>query len=333
MLSNAIQRSWYESNFLTWLLLPISYFYRLVVWLRQTAYLIGILKTHRLSVPVIVVGNITVGGTGKTPLVIWLCEYLKKSGWSPGVVSRGYGGESTSWPQNVNQASDPRLVGDEPVLIAQRTQCPVSVGPDRVMAARRLLDEYECDIIISDDGLQHLALDRDVEILVIDGERRFGNEHCLPAGPLREPIKRLNTVDIKVVNGGTKDNECKMTLKMSEAVNVPDETNRKVLSGFGNNSVHAVAGIGNPERFFTQLRQSGLDIVPHPFPDHHTFVEKDLVFNDELPVLMTEKDAVKCKSFASKNYWYVPVEAMMSELFESELSKQVVNLISGNIHD
>ncbi|MDH3695549.1 MAG: tetraacyldisaccharide 4'-kinase [Gammaproteobacteria bacterium] len=326
MLSNAIQRSWYEPNLLTWLLLPISYFYRLVVWLRQKAYSIGILKTHRLSVPVIVVGNITVGGTGKTPLVIWLCQYLKNVGWKPGVVSRGYGGRSSSWPQIVSETNDPYLVGDEPVLIAQRTQCPVSVAPERVVAARRLLGEFECDVIVSDDGLQHLTLNRDIEIAVIDGERRLGNEHCLPAGPLREPIKRLNTVDLKVTNGKAQDIEYEMLLEMSTAINLLDEGVYKSLDEFKNKPIHAVAGIGNPNRFFTQLKKNGLDILPHPFPDHHAYTADDLRFNDAYPVLMTEKDAVKCKAFASKDHWYVPVDAIISERFEAQIKHRLANI-------
>ncbi len=328
-LSNAIQRSWYEPSLLTWLLLPVSYLYRLLVWLRQKAYAAGLLKTQRLPIPVIVVGNITVGGTGKTPLVIWLCEYLKKMGWKPGVVSRGYGGKSGS-SQLVNEASDPYLVGDEPVLIARCTRCPVSVGRDRVATAQKLLDKFSCDIIVSDDGLQHLALGRDIEIAVIDGERRFGNKLCLPSGPLREPVSRLNTVDMKVTNGKALENEHEMTLLMSDAVNLVDHSNRKALDEFRDKSIHAIAGIGNPDRFFFQLRRKELNILPHPFPDHHNFTKTDLDFNDNLPVLMTEKDAVKCSAFASENHWYVPVDAVMSEGFESKFSGRVADLRTGD---
>ncbi len=323
MLSNAIQRSWYDPNILTWFLLPLSYVYRCLVWLRNKACKVGIFRTYHLCVPIIVVGNITVGGTGKTPLVIWLCEYLKKTGWKPGVIGRGYRGQSESWPQVVTDKSNPNLVGDEAVLVARRTQCPVCVGPRRVAAAQRLLDEYPCNIIISDDGLQHLALERDIEIAVIDGERRFGNGYCLPAGPLRESIERLNNVDLKVTNGVAQDEEFGMDLVMLDPVNLQDESMRKSFTEFGSTPVHAVSGIGHPQRFFKQLDEAGLNIIAHSFPDHHTYVLDDLRFNDDHPVLMTEKDTVKCKAFASKEHWYVPVNAKLDERFEKEIEQRL----------
>lgn len=311
---------WYSEQPLVRLLVPVSWLYRLLVALRRVAYCTGLFRRHRLPVPVIVVGNITVGGTGKTPLVAWIAEYLKAHGYSPGLVSRGYGGRASHWPQQVRGDSDPLVVGDEAVLLARRTACPMAVGPDRVAAARALLEHRHCDVLISDDGLQHYALERDIEIAVLDGVRRLGNGHLLPAGPLREPRQRLRTVDFIVVNGGGGPGEFGMKLRAMAPRRVDSAEQTGTWEGFAGRTVHAVAGIGHPARFFDTLRRQGLELVEHPFPDHHRYGREDFVFaeSDE-PILMTEKDAVKCRQFERFNLWYVPVEAELDIRFGERL--------------
>jgi len=306
---------WYNKGFITLMLAPVSWLYCFVAIIRRFAYQSKLLKTHHIAVPVIIVGNITAGGTGKTPLVIWLVDLLRANGYSPGIVSRGYGGAARNWPQQVRVDSDPRMVGDEAVLLAHRCQCPMAVGPRRVDAALALLEHKDVDIIVADDGLQHYALGRDVEIAVIDGVRRFGNGKCLPAGPLREPRKRMKSVDIAVTNGVPGPREYGMSLKPGLVQNLVDSRQSHLLNSFANISkkVHAVAGIGNPDRFFQQLKDHGLDVIEHPFPDHYMYQHEDFQFDDDLPVLMTEKDAVKCRSFADKRYWVVPVDAKVDE--------------------
>lgn len=305
-----LENYWYGRHALAIFLIPFSWLFSLIVFLRRKGYKSGLFNVERFDIPVIVVGNITVGGTGKTPLVIWLANFLRKAGYFPAIVSRGYKGQATSWPQQVRADSDPVMVGDEAVLLAKRCQCPVAVGPDRIEAVRGLLKYSDCDIIIADDGLQHYALGRDIEIAVIDGVRRFGNGYCLPAGPLREPVSRLNEVDFVIVNGGgVMRLEYSMALAAGQVHNLHDDTLVQHPDDFRNQRVHAVAGIGNPDRFFSHLKRLGLDIIEHPFDDHHHFIAEDVQFDDDLPVLMTEKDAVKCKRFADGKYWYLPVEA------------------------
>ncbi|MDH3688156.1 MAG: tetraacyldisaccharide 4'-kinase [Gammaproteobacteria bacterium] len=308
MVATWLQRHWQQTDAVSIALLPLSWVYRLLVALRHGAYRVGIKSSCRLDVPVIVVGNITVGGTGKTPLVIWLAELLRTRGYMPGIVSRGYRGRSATWPQFVDGHSDPALVGDEPVMIARRTSCPVMVDPNRVRAARALLERGGCDVIVADDGLQHLALYRDIEIAVIDGERRFGNEFCLPAGPLREPVSRLSSVAIKVTNGSPQGKELAMELVATGFRQLTDAGTIKGPKHFAGEAVHAVAGIGNPERFFSQLRQLGVKIQPHVFPDHHRFRPEDLGIAGKDPIVITEKDAVKCEAFASARHWFLEVE-------------------------
>jgi len=276
-------------------------------------YRTGLLKVHHLSVPVIIVGNISVGGTGKTPLVTWLVDVLRTHGYAPGIVSRGYGGQATHWPQQVRVDSDPRMVGDEAVLLAQRCRCPMAVSPNRVDAAEALLEHTDCDIIVADDGLQHYALGRDMEIAVVDGVRRFGNQHCLPAGPLREPLSRLASVNAVVTNGVPGVREYRMDLVPGTLRNLQSTQKKATLKSFAGKTVHAIAGIGNPARFFRQLETQGMTVIEHPFPDHHPFAREDIVFEDDLPVLMTEKDAVKCQEFAGEQHWCVPVDAKLDE--------------------
>lgn len=317
---NALTDSWYRASPLTPVLRPLSWAWRGATAMRRAAYATRLLPRRRVAVPVIVVGNITVGGTGKTPLVIWLAGMLRREGYSPGIVSRGYRGRARHWPQQVRPDSDPEMVGDEPVVIARRTGCPVAVGPSRVAAAEALLEYEDVDVIVSDDGLQHYALARDLEIAVVDGVRRFGNRCLLPAGPLREPVSRLDRVDFIVVNGGTAQRrEFPMTMSAGELRNVRDESITCDPADLAHGSVHAVAGIAHPDRFYRQLRQLGLTPVEHDFPDHHAFSAGDLRFDDDLPVVMTEKDAVKCRRFCGDNCWYLPIEARPHERLESRL--------------
>jgi tetraacyldisaccharide 4'-kinase len=312
---------WYARSPWLVLLIPFAFVYRIIIALRRMAYRAGLLRSHRLAVPVIVVGNITVGGTGKTPLVAWLANYLRTEGLRPGIVSRGYRGRASSWPQQVRPDSDPAMVGDEAVMLAGQCRCPMAVAPDRVAAAEALLEHSDCNIILSDDGLQHYALRRDLEIAVIDGVRRLGSGFLLPAGPLREPARRLREVDMVVVNGLGGTGEHPMRMQAGAAVSLQNPEQRRDLDTFRGQSVHAVAAIGNPERFFQILRQVGMRVEGHAFPDHYPFKPEDLEFGDDRPVLMTEKDAVKCRVFARGNDWYVPVRVEMSREFTDRLGE------------
>jgi len=310
---------WYKDPFIGVCLMPLGFIFSDIARFRKYLYRVGVLKTQRLPVPVIVVGNITVGGTGKTPLIIWMAQLLKASGHKPGIISRGYGGQADVWPQSVRADSPVEIVGDEALLLARQSACPVVVGPLRVEAARQLLREAECTIILSDDGLQHYALHRDIEIAVVDGERRFGNGYCLPAGPLREPISRLQSVDLIIVNGEIyEDNEYAMQLVGDTAVNMLS-AERKPLTEFAAVECHALAGIGNPQRFFNKLASAGLACKTRSFPDHYKFQAGDILFSDSKPVLMTEKDAVKCAGFAGAQHWYVPVTALPEPKFAERL--------------
>ncbi|MBS0568993.1 MAG: tetraacyldisaccharide 4'-kinase [Proteobacteria bacterium] len=278
--------------------------------LRRWLYAIGLLPRVRLPVPVIVVGNITVGGTGKTPLAIALVEALRERGYKPGVISRGFGGNARE-ATRVEARSDPALVGDEARLIFDATGVPVAVARARAQAGRLLLQGGNIDVLIADDGLQHYGLHRAIEICVIDGERRFGNGRLLPAGPLREPLARLASVDFRICNGGEpKSGEVPMQLVGDSAVALTDSRER-ALRDFSGQRVHAVAGIGNPQRFFAQLRATGIDVIEHAFADHHAFVAAELGFGDALPVLMSDKDAVKCAAFAQPGWWRVPARAQL----------------------
>ena len=312
---------WYTRSPWLVLLTPLSLVFRLIVGLRQLAYKCGIRRSTRVSVPVIIVGNITVGGTGKTPLVAWLANYLRSKGYKPGIISRGYGGQASSWPQQVRPDSDPAVVGDEAALLATKTGCPMAVAPDRVAAANALINHSDCDVILSDDGLQHYALQRDIEIAVIDGVRRFGTGFLLPAGPLREPVGRLQEVDLIVVNGLGKGEEHPMRMLLGGVRNLLDPCKVCAIEAFRSQTVHAVAGIGNPERFFRSLQDAGLQVEPHSFPDHYRYRPGDIRFDDDRPVFMTEKDAVKCRHFAAKNDWFVPVEVRMSDEFCASLDE------------
>lgn len=312
-----IDSLWYRKQFFSYLLLPLSFVYRFFVYVRKLLYQLGYWQTYRFDIPVIIVGNITTGGTGKTPLVIELAKFLKQQGYQPGIVSRGYGGKAQSYPQWVNEDSDPHEVGDEAVLLARQTHCPVVVAPKRIFAVQQLVTKTASDVVLCDDGLQHYALHRDIEIALFDASRKFGNGFCLPAGPLREPKSRLQTVDYVITNGGSNENQYTMNLLPKEIYNL---VNPQLLlsSEQINFPVHAVAGIGNPDRFFATLKQLQFNIIEHRFPDHYQFKKNDFAFGDDQIIIMTEKDAVKCKKFAEKNMWVLSVKTQLNVKFLQE---------------
>jgi len=292
---------------------------------RRALYALRLLQRTRAGIPVVAIGNLTVGGSGKTPLAIHVAELLRAKGWSPAIVSRGYGGTASS-PRAATLASDPAEVGDEPVLMARRAGCPVWVGADRARAVAMLRQAHpECDVVVLDDGLQHYALARDLEIAVVDA-RGFGNGFLLPAGPLREPRTRLWTVDAVVAHDTDRVKGYAMRLEGDELHRATDARERRPVASFAGQRVHAVAGIGDPQRFFRHLAGLGVQAVPHPFPDHHPFRPADLEFGDEAPVLMTEKDAVKCKRFAKPTHWILPVRAVPDPAFDAWLQRRLGEL-------
>lgn len=308
-----IDKIWSGRSPLYLILLPLSGLYGLITWLIRLSYRMGWRKSWRSPVPVVVVGNLTVGGNGKTPVVIWLTEMLQKAGLRVGVVSRGYGGKAPYYPLILNQMTSPDQAGDEPVLIYQRTGVSVAVSPVRSEAVKALLAQTELDVIIADDGLQHYALQRDVEIVVVDGTRRFGNGWWLPAGPLRERAGRLRSVDAVIVNGGeAQGEEITMTLQPGAAINLLSQ-HRRPPEQF--KQVVAMAGIGHPPRFFNMLRQLNVNVVKTlPFADHSHYQHDQLkaLISQQQILMMTEKDAVKCRSFAEPDWWYLPVNACLS---------------------
>ncbi|AWH89920.1 tetraacyldisaccharide 4'-kinase [Limnobaculum parvum] len=323
-----IERIWSGESKIYLLLLPLSWLYGLISGLRQLGYRHGWLTSWRSPVPVVVVGNLTAGGNGKTPVVIWLVENLQRQGIRAGVVSRGYGGKSDRYPLVLDQNTSTEVAGDEPVLIFQRTGAPVAVAPVRSDAVKTLLNQFKLDVIITDDGLQHYALQRDVELVVIDGVRRFGNGWWLPAGPMRERAGRLRSVGAVITNGGkARENEISMELKPGEAINLLSGERCQVVDL---TRVVAMAGIGHPPRFFQTL--STLNVQPeqtHAFADHQPYTEALLanLVNAEQSLLMTEKDAVKCRAFAQKNWWYLPVDAQLP----AESAEKLLALIMSKI--
>lgn len=304
---------WQSKHLLAYLLLPFSYCFQFICFLRRKYYQLK--KNKKFPIPIIIVGNITVGGTGKTPLVIWLANLLKENGYKPAIISRGYKSKAEHYPQIVTNNSDPQMVGDEALLLARNSGCKVFIDPDRNRAVKKILKEGDCNIVISDDGLQHYALQRDIEIAVIDGDRLFGNNFCLPAGPLREPVTRLSEVDFVVCNSSTASNQWSMHLLPKKFVQVIDHDNKVSAEFFVGKKIHAVAAIGNPQRFFAGLQRLGLEFTAHSFPDHYEFQAKDFDFGNNTVVLMTEKDMVKCEAFADQRYWYLPVVAQLPEEF------------------
>jgi len=319
-------RIWYDRDNPPWWLMPLSFLYGAVSGSRRYLYARRLRRSTRLVRPVIIVGNLSVGGTGKTPLVCWLVARLAERGFKPGVVTRGYGG-SSSTVRVVDPSDDPKVVGDEAILLARRTGVPVAAGRDRPAAAQ-LLVSAGCDVIVSDDGLQHYALARDCEVVVIDGDRRFGNGWLLPAGPLRETRSRLAVADAVVVNGGRAllEGALSMRLEAKKALALCGGA-AAPLSTFAGRAVHAVAGIGNPERFFNMLRAHGIEVVGHPLADHARLRPQDIIFADERPVLMTEKDSVKCAGLADRRHWYVPVSAC----FDGGESTTLLDIVTQSI--
>lgn len=336
--------TWYGANPISWLK-PVSALFSFISSVRRSLYTSGRKKAYRASVPLIVVGNITVGGTGKTPLIIYLARQLLYAGYRPGIVSRGYGSKAPSYPFHVNKDSPVAHSGDEALLIARNTECPLVIDADRAAAVKSLEQHYDCNVILSDDGMQHYAIARDIEIAVIDGRRGFGNGYLLPAGPLREKPERLNEVDYIICNEAChlrfNKPSYEMTLKprhlchlLSSEIfpiaHVREEMMKSKVSAQNNETenaepvatkhkVHAIAGIGNPERFFSSLCDCGFDIITHVFADHHVYSLQDINFADDYEVIMTEKDAVKCMDFARKIDWYLRVDAVIDEAFIDNL--------------
>lgn len=337
-----IVNAWYRKSPWLYLLVPFSVLYRILAKRRRTR-----LEAKRHIdpswPPIVVIGNITVGGTGKTPLIIFLARALRNLGLHPGIVSRGYGGHPTQAPCEVTALSSVEEMGDEAVMIRRSVDCPMVVDPNRVRAINALLKAHRCDVILSDDGLQHYAMSRDLEVVVLDGERLFGNAMRLPAGPLREGRSRLREVDYVIVNGGERAHWQKviaaiggtpelgaMSLRATQWVNMNTGT-RIGLSDLpvaDNGCLHALAGIGNPQRFFNNVRKLGYKPLCHPFPDHYNYAPQDLAFNLADTVVMTQKDAVKCERFASQNYWYLDIELDLEDALSDSLIKDIQALVA-----
>lgn len=334
--------AWYKKSGWLYLLWPLALLFQLIAYFRRIYWLQLRPKSIDQNIPhlpLIVVGNITVGGTGKTPFVIALGKLLKQQGMRVGVISRGYGGRAPHNPFWVKADSNPRESGDEAILIARNLQCPVLVDANRTRALQALAASAQCDVIISDDGLQHYAMTRDIEIVIIDGERGLGNKLCLPAGPLREPPSRLLRVNHVVINGGSCDQYrnqtkdctlmqlqplCWVNLRSAERMEL-DALSAMVTveNDAPGPALHALAGIGNPQRFFSTVNSLGYDAVYHPFPDHYNFLEQDLQFGDNAIVLMTEKDAIKCSAFAGGNCWYLAIEAQLDSGLVAQLVGEI----------
>lgn len=318
-----VARVWYGESPWSPLLAPLAGLFAAVSALRRYLYRHGLLRAVDVGRPVIVVGNVTAGGTGKTPVTLWLAQQLKDRGRRPGIVSRGYRGRLGPAPVHVRTDSDPAVVGDEPLLMERRQVCPVVVHPDRVAAARMLI-EMDCDVIVADDGLQHYHLARRYEIAVVDGRRGFGNGRLLPAGPLREPVSRLSRVDRILVqqeqgDGGEPAAALPEGVPRSSFMLAADVARRLQdareieLAAFRGRTVHAVAGIGHPGRFFRLLQEYGIEVIPHAHGDHAVLAEQHLRFDDGRDVLMTEKDAARCRGVAPANSWYVPVDIVFRD--------------------
>jgi tetraacyldisaccharide 4'-kinase len=328
-LTDRLLNAWYDGHPALALLRPLECLYRRVVNRKRALFVAGEGDIYTAPVPVIVVGNITVGGTGKTPLILWMIEHCRSRGLKVGVVSRGYGARPASFPWRVLPQQRADEAGDEPLLIVQRTGVPLMIDPDRAQAVRALLAAETLDLILSDDGLQHYRLARDLELVLIDAARGLGNRRCLPAGPLREPVERLQSVDALLYNGAAADRDdgYAFQLQPSALVNLMTGERRPVQHFPPGQAVHAVAGIGNPQRFFNTLEGLHWRPVPHPFADHAVYSAEALAFEPSLPLIMTEKDAVKCRAFAGADWWYLAVEAVPSAAFGQWFDSQLNRLL------
>ena len=330
-MSERLLQAWYTGHPLLVLLRPLEWLYRWVVIRRRRAFVAGRRDIYRAPVPVIVVGNITLGGTGKTPMILWLIEHCRARGLRVGVVSRGYGAEPPSFPWRVEAEHSAAVSGDEPLLIVQRTAVPLMIDPDRGRAVRALLASEPLDLILSDDGLQHYRLARDLELVLLDAARGLGSRRCLPAGPLREPLERLESVDALLCNGAAADTPDSFAMQLRPCALINLVSRQPVgLEHFPpGQALHALAGIGNPRRFFNTLEGLNWRPVAHAFADHARYSAEALQFTPALPVVMTEKDAVKCRPFAQPDWWYLSVDAQLSPAFEIWLDAQLQRLLPG----
>lgn len=330
------------------LLLPVAFVFRGVVAARKQLYSKGLLKSWRAPVPLLVVGNISVGGTGKTPLVLALIELFSAQGIRAGVVSRGYKSKNLTRPTMVEHDSSTQLVGDEPLMIARASGAPVCVFPDRKQAVETLLSSHPVDIVIADDGLQHYALQRDIEIAVVDGQRLQGNGYLLPAGPLREPVSRLESVDFVLYNSSPDESQVDLdTTRLSgteysfdlciEEFESLDGSQQRSVDSFRQITCHAMAGIGNPRRFFSALSELEVIVVPHAFPDHYRPAASELQALNDKPLLMTEKDAIKCRELLKSpeenpgefdHCWFAKTAIMLPAEFESAIVAKIRSLLN-----
>ncbi|MDO9616142.1 MAG: tetraacyldisaccharide 4'-kinase [Pseudomonas sp.] len=328
-LSARLTAAWYAGHPALGLLRPLEWLYRMVVQRKRSRFLAGEGEIYRAPVPVVVVGNITVGGTGKTPMILWLIEHCRRQGLRVGVVSRGYGAQPPQLPWRVQADQAASVAGDEPLLIVQRSGVPLMIDPDRSRAVAALLAAEPLDLILSDDGLQHYRLARDLELVLIDAARGLGNRHCLPVGPLREPVERLQSVDALLYNGASSDPQdgYGFTLQPRTLVNLRSGEQQPLSHFPAGHALHAVAGIGNPQRFFNTLEGLHWRPVAHAFADHAPYSAELLNFSPALPVLMTEKDAVKCRAFAADDWWYLAVDAEPSAAFVAWFDQQLQRLV------
>ncbi len=322
--SAALVDAWYGGAWWLWLLRPLELLFRILVATRRALFSTGLLGRYKPEKPLVVVGNITVGGTGKTPIVLALVEYLQSVGLKPGVVSRGYGATGESFPYTVHENSTAVDCGDEALLLFLRTGCPCVVAPKRADAVKALLKQAEVDLILSDDGLQHYALGRDMEIAVVDADRGLGNGFCLPAGPLREPESRLREVD-HVLYRGSSDPERGVVYSPLSLVNLVSAEQRLVTPDVLEDEVYAMAGIGQPQQFFNSLSKAGFKIESRSFMDHHSYNPEDFAGMADKPIIMTEKDAVKCRDFADENFWYLKIQAQLPSALLQSVAALVQN--------
>lgn len=328
-LSDRLLAAWYNGHPALQLLRPLEWLYRRVVVRKRQRFLDGEGTIYQPPVPLIVVGNITVGGTGKTPLILWMIEHCRRRGLRVGVVSRGYGAKPPQLPWRVEAEQSADIAGDEPLLIVQRTTVPLMIDPERSRAVQALLAAESLDLILSDDGMQHYRMARDLELVLIDAARGLGNRRCLPAGPLREPLERLESVDACLYNGAEADRADGFAFRLepSALVNLRSGERRAITHFPPGQALHAVAGIGNPQRFFNTLETLHWLPVPHAFADHAEYSAQALNFSPSLPLVMTEKDAVKCRDFAAADWWYLAVDAAPSPAFVAWFDTQLMRLL------